>query len=143
MRIGEADRGGGGTMGWRSGVTVLAALLAVGCFEPAEVEKAACALPDHPCPEGYTCLHEQCFPTAGGVAVACLEDGDCPAGVCLREAHVCVGCQRHSDCVSRLCHVQTHICVGCKADYQCPSGVCDESTGVCEISSTSAVADGK
>ncbi len=111
---------------------VLATLLAMtGCYEPVSIEGAACAAPDHPCPEGYLCVQGACYRSSGGVAVACIEDVDCPAGVCLRESHVCVGCMTHGQCVSGLCNIPTHICVGCKADYQCPSGACEVETGIC------------
>ncbi len=106
-------------------------LLLAACYEPVAIEESACDASGHPCPDGYLCVHEACFRSVGGVAVACMENVDCPAGVCLREAHVCVGCMKHSQCVSGLCSISTHICIGCKADYQCPSGDCDEERGIC------------
>jgi hypothetical protein len=113
---------------------LVVSLLGGGCYEPVSVEEAACAPPDHDCPHGYLCVQGVCYRSSGGVAVACIEDLDCPAGVCLREAHICVGCMNHGQCVSGLCNIPTHICVGCKADYQCQSGVCDVETGICENS---------
>jgi len=120
-------------------------LICASCFvEDVGVEGSSCDSDDgeHPCPEGYNCVDEVCYPEAPTIAVACSADEDCPAGVCLEQAHVCVGCIRHGDCVSGLCHIPTHVCIGCKADYQCPSGVCDENSGMCEKSSTESDASG-
>ncbi len=118
-------------IGLRHMLVVLVSLTCTACYEPVSVEKAACAPPDHECPDGYLCVQGACYRSSGGVAVACIEDVDCPAGVCLRESHICVGCMKHSQCVSGLCNIPTHICVGCKADYQCDSGSCDVETGIC------------
>lgn len=125
---------------------LLATLLLTACYGPVPVEGAACDASDHPCPSGFLCVHDACYPSVGGVAVACVENVDCPAGVCLREAHVCVGCMKHNQCVSGLCSIATHICVGCKADYQCPSGDCDEERAICapptQENATSEAANG-
>jgi len=124
-------------------VAVAFVILAAGprCTEEVEPDLAACN-EAHECPESYNCLDGLCYPIANRVGVACTEDGDCPAGVCLDEAHVCVGCIKHTDCVSRLCQTQTHICMGCKADYQCLSGSCDEQTGLCAENSTNRETEG-
>lgn len=105
------------------------------CTEEVAVEGAKCD-DTHPCPEGLACAGGVCIKPGPLIAYACMKDDDCPAGVCMKEAHICVGCMRHEDCVSFLCEFRTHICLGCKADWQCPTGSCDEKSGICEKSST-------
>jgi hypothetical protein len=118
-----------------SAVGLLFLLFSVAACDEAEISGSKCS-DEHPCPDGYACVEDTCYPKGPVEGVICSADLDCPAGVCLEQSHVCVACLLHEHCISRLCEPQTHICLGCKADYQCPSGTCDRLTGICSENAT-------
>lgn len=77
------------------------------------------------CGDGEVCDEEQ------GECVGCLNDGDCPKGVCHPVERGCVTCLDDSDCSSGRCHPLAAICVQCLEDEDCAEGVCDGESLLC------------
>jgi hypothetical protein len=133
--------------------TTAAALvwLLAACAQPAPIDGARCDL-ERACPDGYSCLAEQCRKLPGGPK-GCRSDDDCPVGVCLPGAGFCVqcadpddcvngtcltdvlqcGCRVAGDCASGRCHAETSTCLPCFSDRQCEAGWwCEVDEGTCK-----------
>ncbi len=63
----------------------------------------------------------------------CLNNNDCPDGICDPSTSECVGCLTDSHCADGVCDVSILECVGCLSDGDCTT------TQYCEASSSECV----
>ncbi len=72
----------------------------------------------------------------------CLNNNDCPDGVCDPSTSECVGCLTDSNCGDGVCYQATQECVGCLSDEDCTTGqYCDATTSEC-VDAKTDFADG-
>lgn len=62
---------------------------------------------------------------------ACLNNADCPGGVCDLSDNTCVQCLGDADCTGGVCDLSSNSCVQCLGDGDCATGVCDEPAQAC------------
>lgn len=110
------------------GLILMATVGAAGCSPT--LRGTACATDDQ-CAADEACVDSICR------VVACLDDGDCPAGTCHPEAFICVGqpcgedgdCDRGAVCVEGACAPGCGVDEDCLEDWRCepdtgPNGTC-------------------
>ena len=62
----------------------------------------------------------------------CLNNNDCPDGVCDPSTSECVGCLTDGNCADGVCDLSTQECVGCLSDDDCTTAqYCDLGTSEC------------
>lgn len=102
--------------------SVLAVVVAAGCYHPSPQSGLPCGDPGNTCPGDQVCDLAQVPPTCVDML------GDDPDGGI--DADGLVSCDPACPAALPVCDAQTMSCRGCIADSECP-GACHELTGAC------------